>query len=189
MRYRRRMLRLACVFTLVLACTKTSETTHPAAMIVPADAASVSVPLAPADAASVAVADASVPLDATAIPVTRSAVLASCPKTYPIAVAGTCSLASVDKLACAYPDGHCSCVLFRPCAGWAGAYEQARKHPTAQWDCTPKVRSDGCLGDMPAIGSTCEQDGKECAYAKCGGDVLVCRSNVWAIARQISPPP
>ena len=145
--------------------------------------------IAPADAARVDATNASVPLDATAITVTTSAVLASCPKTYSIAVAGTCALASVDKLACAYPDGHCSCVTFRPCSGWAGAYEEARRNPKAQWACTPKLRSDGCLGDMPAIGSRCEQNGKECAYASCGGDVLVCRSNAWAIARQISPPP
>jgi hypothetical protein len=163
------MLRLACVFTLVLACTKTSETTHPAATIAPADAAPASVP--------------------TAITVATPAVLASCPKTYPIAAAGTCSLASVDKLECTYPDGHCSCETFRPCSGWAGAYEEASRHPRAKWDCTPKVRADGCLGDMPAIGSKCGQNGKQCSYASCGGDVLACRGNEWEIARRISPPP
>jgi hypothetical protein len=173
---------------LVFACTKTSETTHPAPTIVPEDAATgdatVATSVVPADAAS---ADAGA--DASVGAATGPAVLASCPKTYAIAAAGTCSLASVDKLACTYPDGHCNCVEFSPCAGWAGAYEEARKHPKAQWGCTPKLRPDGCLGDRPAPGSHCGQNGKECGYASCGGDVLVCRNAAWAIARQIAPPP
>lgn len=179
------MLRLVCIVALVLACTKSPDTTHPTVTIVPADAAS-------ADAHAEVHSDASVPLDATAITVTAPAgprVLESCPKTYAIAAAGTCSLANTDKLACSYSDGHCSCVTFRPCAGWAGAYEEARKNPKARWACTPKVRPDGCLGDKPAIGSSCKQNGKECAYASCGGEVLVCRNSAWTIARQIPPPP
>ena len=184
------MLRVTCVFMLVLACTKTSETTHPAPVVVPADAVSADATIvAPADAASIAAgADASVPLDATTI-TTGPAVLASCPKTYAIAAAGTCSLASVDKLACTYPDGHCNCGEFSPCSGWAGAHVEAQAHPKAAWGCTPKLRPDGCLGDRPAIGSHCGQNGKECGYASCGGDILVCRGAKWEIEREVAPPP
>ena len=185
------MLRLACAFMLVLACTKTSETTHPAPAIVPADSATASIGVsadASIGAATVVPADAA-SVDASVAAATGPAILTSCPKTYAIAEAGTCSLASVDKLACTYPEGHCNCGLYSPCAGWAGAHEEARAHPKAVWGCTPKVRPDGCLGDRPATGSRCGQNGKECNYAGCGGDILVCRNAAWAVARQIAPPP
>ena len=132
-----------------------------------------------------------VPAEAGGTPVITAApaVLASCPKTYAIAAAGKCSLASVDKLTCSYPDGHCSCLEYSPCSGWAGAYEEAHAHPKAQWGCTPKVRPDGCLGDQPTTGSHCGQNGKECAYGSCGGEVLVCRDAAWAVARELPPPP
>ncbi|MEO6775625.1 MAG: hypothetical protein ABI467_21870 [Kofleriaceae bacterium] len=116
-------------------------------------------------------------------------VLASCPATYAEAAAGTCALASVDKLSCPYADGHCGCITYRPCAGIASVYDEAREHPSAAWSCTPKLRPDGCLGDEPAVGSLCTKDAQECAYGSCGGQVLACRTGKWAVARMISPPP
>ncbi|MEO8841243.1 MAG: hypothetical protein ABI591_03650 [Kofleriaceae bacterium] len=185
------MVRLVCLFALVVACTKSSETSHPARKIVPpADATTIASPpdaAAVVDAPVAVAVDASVPPDAA--PVAGPPVLTSCPKTFAIASAGTCALASADALSCTYPDGHCSCGELRPCSGWAGAYEEARKHPRAAWGCTPRVRSDGCLGDPPKLGSRCGHDGKECSYGSCGGQVLVCRTGVWAISRQIPPPP
>jgi hypothetical protein len=124
--------------------------------------------------------------DALVVPVPE---LRSCPKTYAALATAGCALADADKLTCKYPDGHCECVMVVPCAGWAGAYEEARKHPRAFWSCTPRVREDGCPGDAPKIGSRCTKDGQECMFGSCGGEVMVCRSGTWAVEHMIGPPP
>lgn len=115
--------------------------------------------------------------------------LASCPATYAEAETGACTLAQIDKLSCAYREGACACNAYRPCAGVAGAYEEARAHPRPAWSCTPKIRADGCTSEQPAVGSACAKDAQECTYGSCGGHVLACRSGKWEIARTIAPPP
>lgn len=113
----------------------------------------------------------------------------SCPKTYAALTKATCAIPDASKLACKYPDGHCECVIAQPCSGWAGAYEEARKHPRAIWSCTPRVRDDGCPGEPPKVGSRCTTPGQSCMFGSCGGEVIACRSGTWVVDRVIGPPP
>jgi hypothetical protein len=156
-------------------------------------------PSAPADARSIDAAinvappvDAARPLDALVLAPDAAAapgVVHSCPKRFADVEKTTCGLEDAYKLTCKYPDGHCECVQHQPCAGWAGAYEEARKHPRAEWICTPKVRSDGCPGDEPKIGSHCAKPGQKCMFGSCGGQVLSCTAGAWKVDHVIGPPP
>lgn len=133
--------------------------------------------------------DAPKPIDAAVLVDAGATTLRACPASYAAAARGTCALDEVDKLACKYPAGHCECHELVPCAGWAGAYEEARKHPRAEWTCTPAVRADGCPGDPPREGSRCTKPAQECPYTPCGGSVLTCVSGGWKVTRQIGGPP
>jgi hypothetical protein len=116
-------------------------------------------------------------------------VVHSCPKRFADVEKTSCGLEDAYKLACKYPDGHCECVQQQPCSGWAGAYEEARKHPRAEWICTPKVRADGCPGDQPKVGSHCSKPGQKCMFGSCGGQVMACSGGAWKVDHVIGPPP
>jgi hypothetical protein len=134
--------------------------------------------------------DAALPIDALVLaPDAGPSVAHSCPKRFADVARSTCALDDAWKLACKYPDGHCECVIHQPCAGWAGAYEEAKKHPKAEWICTPKVRADGCPGDEPKIGSHCSKAGQKCMFGSCGGQVLSCSSGGWKLDHVMGGPP
>lgn len=183
----------AVVLVALIACTHAPEPPKVPPPPPPADARSI-------DARSPdAAIDAPVPVDAAvvqqeveppdALVVPVPGVVHSCPKHFADVAKTSCSLDDTYKLACKYPDGHCECVQQQPCAGWAGAYEEARKHPRAEWICTPKVRADGCPGDPPKPGSHCKKPGQECSFGSCGGQVMSCSGGAWKVTRVIGPPP
>ena len=183
---------------LLVACThappeRASQPPPPGVPPPPVPPADAAAPLAaPIDAAVLVDAvrvDAPKPIDAAVVVDAAATTLRACPASYAAAARGTCALDEVDKLACKYPAGHCECHELVPCAGWAGAYEEARKHPRAQWTCTPAVRADGCPGDPPREGSRCTKAAQECPYTPCGGSVLTCVSGGWKVTRQIGGPP
>ena len=173
-------MRIAIVLALV-ACTHGPEPVKTAAgSAAPPHVIDARAP----DAAPVAIDAAVASLDAGGPPVVRR-----CPKTYAAVAATACALDDAWKLACKYPDGHCECVIQQPCAGWAGAYEEAKEHPRAVWTCTPRVRDDGCPGDQPKIGARCPKRGQQCSYGSCGGSILACHGGAWAVEHVIGPPP
>lgn len=182
-------MRLALVIA-IAACTHAPEPAKaPPPPPPPADARPIDAPVhaAPPDAAppDAAAVDALVRAPDAAVPTATR----SCPKHYADVAATSCSVDEAWQLACKYPDGHCECVIEQPCAGWAGAYEEARKHPHAVWKCTPKRRADGCPGDMPKIGSHCAKPGQRCEWGSCGGQVLSCTAGAWKLDHVIGPPP
>ena len=135
-------------------------------------------------------ADAAIPVDARVLaPDATASVTHSCPKRFADVEKTSCGLDDAWKLSCKYPNGHCECVIHQPCAGWAGAYEEARKHPKAEWICTPKVRADGCPGDQPKVGSHCTKAGQKCMFGSCGGQVMACSGGAWKLDHVIGPPP
>ena len=181
----------AALVIVLAACTHAPEPAkqQPPPPPPPADARSI-------DAAEVSIdaspppADAAIPVDARVLaPDATASVTHSCPKRFADVEKTSCGLDDAWKLSCKYPDGHCECVIHQPCAGWAGAYEEARKHPKAEWICTPKVRADGCPGDQPKVGSHCTKAGQKCMFGSCGGQVMACSGGAWKLDHVIGPPP
>jgi len=92
---------------------------------------------------------------------------------------------------CEYPEGHCRCDAPLHCSGIQLPPEP---RPATIWQCTPKVRPDGCPGDQPAEGSACDskkqwpRDG--CDYeVGCAGVVMKCIDGAWAKTGGHGPPP
>jgi hypothetical protein len=184
----------AAIVIVLAACTHAPEPAKqqppppPAIDARSVDAATVAAIDAATDAAPPV--DAALPVDARVLaPDAGTAVTHSSPKHFADAEKAQCGLDDAWKLTCKYPDGHCECVVRQPCSGWAGAYEEAKKHPQAQWICTPKVRPDGCPGDEPKIGSHCSKAGQKCMFGSCGGQVLSCTAGAWKVDHVIGPPP
>ncbi|MDB4961562.1 MAG: hypothetical protein JWP01_1561 [Myxococcales bacterium] len=84
---------------------------------------------------------------------TAVSVATSCPATYASA-SGFCK----EPLACSYPEGACSCGYPAHCGGMAP--DEPKFPPSFQ--CTPKVRADGCPGTQPT--GACKVEGKRCDY-------------------------
>jgi len=114
----------------------------------------------------------------------------TCPADFKLAAAGgKCAIGDKLPPPCTYPEGHCACVVPALCSGIP------RPPPPisdAVWLCTPKVRPDGCPGDQPAVGTTCDakklpDDG--CWYGNCAGTKLSCVAGTWKVTGSHGPPP
>jgi hypothetical protein len=185
-------MRAALVFVLA-ACTHAPEPAKqqpPPPPPADARSAEVAIDARSPDAAPDAALDAGPRVDALVLaPDAGASVTHSCPKHFADVEKTSCGLDDAWKLSCKYPQGHCECIVRQPCSGWAGAYEEAKKHPNVGWSCTPKVRADGCPGDQPRVGSHCTKAGQKCSYGSCGGQVLACRGGAWKVDHVIGPPP
>jgi hypothetical protein len=78
------------------------------------------------------------------------------------------------------------------CTGSPVVARDAQERGPWEWRCTPTppaFRPDGCPGVQPTAGAACKPSKLECAYGRCGGEVLGCRSGRWEVLRMIAPPP
>jgi hypothetical protein len=105
-----------------------------------------------------------------------------CPTTY-AAAKGTCG----GSLDCHYPDGDCVCSREMPCSGTRLPPSELANLKDI-WTCTPKVRADGCPGQL-VQGAACTTPDKECVYAPCGGSAFTCKEGKWTFERDIPGPP
>lgn len=80
---------------------------------------------------------------------------------------------------CSYPEGECYCGEPPRCSG----AEWPPMPPEAWvWVCTkypPEVLPDGCPGQPPQFGATCDDEGKVCAYGDCVTSTYTCADGKW----------
>jgi len=92
------------------------------------------------------------------------------------------------RLRCAYLEGSCACSPPPICSGVARPPAPPSEYA---WRCEPRpppIRSDGCPGVQPRMGTICH--GKHsCGYGRCGGVVIFCDHGHWQFERAIPPPP
>jgi hypothetical protein len=112
-----------------------------------------------------------------------------CPASFAAAQrAGSCAQRETMDLRCAYLEGTCACSAPQICSGVA----RPPAPPSAYaWRCEarpPAIRSDGCPGVQPRVGTSCHGT-RSCGYGRCGGVVLFCDAGHWRVERMIPPPP
>ena len=98
-----------------------------------------------------------------------------CPATFD-AAKGACDMKI--RMACSYPQGTCTCSSEPWCGG---AAPPADFYQHLSWQCTPKVRSDGCPGQQPPAGSPCSTDGQSCDYTCSCSLVAQCQHGRWNV--------
>lgn len=122
--------------------------------------------------------DSGVALDA-GIAADSGANPASCPPSFAHLMAATsCS----TNVACAYPEGYCTCV--GRCSGIAPAPDE--QPPASWWSCSRP--SEGCPIGVPDEGAACSGEGRTCVYGACCVQLVSCRSNRWTAGRAMCPP-
>ena len=95
---------------------------------------------------------------------------AGCPATF-AAAPGPC----VGTAQCSYPEGTCTCST----PPWCGGAAPPREYAKRSWQCTPKVRADGCPGAQPPDGSPCTISGKTCDYTCSCMLTATCTAGTW----------
>ena len=98
-----------------------------------------------------------------------------CPATF-AGASGACDMKI--RMACSYPQGTCTCSS-QPWCG--GAAPPADYYQHTAWQCTPKVRPDGCPGQQPSEGSPCSTDGQSCDYTCACSLVAQCQHGRWHV--------
>lgn len=157
----------ALLLTLLVACSASAPRPTGGGRV-PADAGVEPDPMgARRDAAVPTPRDAAIPstlaLDAAAP--------AACPGTFAQATGRACGGAPD---ACTYPQGTCQCGAVAWCGGAAPPPGYGRE---LTWQCTPRVRGDGCPGELPS--GACARDGQVCDYTCSCVLTATCAGGTW----------
>jgi hypothetical protein len=89
---------------------------------------------------------------------------------------------------CTYTQGECYCGPPPTCSG---AEEPPLPPQMWLWVCTaypPEVRPDGCPGQPPLAGGSCEEQGKVCSYGECATSSYTCIDGEWVFEPPSNPP-